>query len=215
MSLALTQQLKQINALEVSGSLQPATTSNTLLHELQLGEQLNHCVVETRRADFALMIAMLADDVREQSQFLVPQPETPKNIEFTNSSMRKEFNLPKKAPLALSTLDDINQFNQAQLIANKDLISLQLENAMKPKPLAFRDDKKHISTNVMGNTSVFTQLKQAQIKQALSLQINQSTCDESIRTDKADTTLSKPLTFNAKAWLEGIQETIVKAPLLN
>ena len=47
---------------------------NILLHELQLGEQLNDSVVQARRADFSLMLAMLAEDVREQSQFVLPKP---------------------------------------------------------------------------------------------------------------------------------------------
>ena len=222
MPVELTQQLKQINALEaVTGSLKPVVTAdNALLHELQLGEQLNHSVVETRRADFSLMLAMLASDVREQSQFLVPQPEAAANVEYTNNSMRKELNLPNKAPLALSSLDDIKQFNQAQTIANKDFASIQLENAMQPKPLAFRDDKKYINTEVMGNTSLFTQLKhkQMQVKQALGLQNKQvsvSASDiEGIRNVE-DKPLSQPFAFNAKAWLDGVQESIVKAPLLS
>ena len=36
------------------------SSTDVLLHELQLGEQLNESVVQTRRADFSLMLAMLA-----------------------------------------------------------------------------------------------------------------------------------------------------------
>ena len=174
------------------------SSANILLHELQLGEQLNESVVETRRADFSLMLAMLADDVREQSQFLLPHAPEPIETDFTNLALRKQFNLPEQAPLALSSLDDVKQFNQAQTIADNDLATIHLANAMMAKPLAFRDDKKHIDTQVLQNTSLFTQLKH---KQTL--------------TSDADNPLSKPLTFNAKAWLDGIQQAIIKAPLLN
>ena len=51
------------------------SSTNVLLHELQLGEQLNESVEQTRRADFSLMLAMLAEDVREQSQFLLPKTQ--------------------------------------------------------------------------------------------------------------------------------------------
>jgi len=52
-----------------------ALKSEILLHELQLGEQLNESVHQARRADFSLMLAMLCDDVREQSQFILPKSE--------------------------------------------------------------------------------------------------------------------------------------------
>ena len=213
MPVELTQQLQQTKVLsEVTGCLtSEITADNALLHELQLGEKLNHCVVDARRSDFSLMLAMLAEDVREQSQFLVPQSEGPKNIEYTEASMRKAFNLPQKAPIALSSLDDINQFNQAYEIANNNLVSVQLENAIKPKPIAFRDDKNFINSEVLGNTSLLTQLKQKQVqmKQSLALRL-----EEIKEVKEKEPTLNQPLGFNAKAWLDSIQETIVKAPLL-
>ncbi|MCJ8296732.1 MAG: hypothetical protein MJK15_20240, partial [Colwellia sp.] len=85
---------------------------------------------------------------------------------------------------------------------------IHLSNAMKAKPLAFRDDKNHIESQVLQNTSLFTQLKHKQITEAASqIQLGSSS--------NADKPLSKPLTFNAKAWLDSIQQSLVKAPLLN
>ncbi|PKI18066.1 hypothetical protein CXF71_01005 [Colwellia sp. 12G3] len=178
------------------------SSASVLLHELQLGEQLNESVVQARRADFSLMLAMLTEDVREQSQFLLPQVEEAMVADVTNTALRKQFNLPEKAPLALSTPDDVKQFNQVQSIVDNDLATIHLTNAMMPKPLAFRDDKKHIESQVLQNTSLFTQLK---YKQAQENQVS----------GNADKPLSQPLTFNAKAWLDGIQQSVVKAPLLN
>lgn len=215
MAVNVTQQLKQTNALfaTISGdSSSDIAANNALLHELQLGKQLNHCVVETRRADFSLMLAMLAEDVREQSQFLVPKAPVASEPDFTNKALRKEFNLPDKAPLALNSLDDIEQFNQVQTVVNEEIASLHLLNALQPKPLAFRDDKNHINSDVTNNMSLFTQLKlkQAQAKQETvqTKVIN----EDVVNTDK---TLSEPLNFNAKAWLASIEESIVKAPLMN
>ena len=220
MAVELAQQITpSINASKGNaGNLTPETFSaNALLHELQLGEQLNACVVETRRADFSLMLAMLAEDVREQSQFLVPQTASPVAIQQNNRLLRKELNLPEEAPLALATLDEIPQFNQVQSIIDNDLASIQLSNAMNPKPLAFRDNKNHIKTEILDNTSLFTQLKykQAQVMRDEALgQTNQSAM-ATLTTPVADKPLSKPLNFNAKAWLDGIQQSLVKAPLLN
>ena len=184
------------------------SSANVLLHELQLGEQLNESVGETRRADFTLMLAMLTDDVREQSQFLLPQATEPATVDVTNIALRKQFNLAEQAPLALSKLDDVKQFNQGQSIVDNDLANIHLSNAMKAKPLAFRDDKNHIESQVLQNTSLFTQLKHKQITAAASQGQPGSISD-------ADKPLSKALTFNAKAWLDSIQQSLVKAPLLN
>jgi len=202
------------NALESNeGNLMPEKLDSTvLLHELQLGGQLNTSVVETRRADFSLMLAMLTDDVREQSQFILPKTPISDTVEHNNDLMRKAFNLPEKASLALSSLDDITQFNQAQAIVDNNLISIQLSNAMNPKPLAFRNNTKHISTEIIENTSLFTQLKhkQSQAIQVLSLQeTNQAAMSD------PDKPLNQSLTFNAKAWLEGIQQSSMKTTLVN
>nr|WP_252730739.1 VC2046/SO_2500 family protein [Colwellia sp. E2M01] len=209
--------MQKSSAAEVNaGNIMPSaetTSANTLLHELQLGGQLNKSVAETRRADFSLMLAMLVDDVREQSQFLLPKTAATKEIKQTESALRKQFNLPDKAPLALSSLDDIKQFNQAQILVDNDLANIQLANVMNPKPLAFRDDKKHIATEVMNNTSLFTQIKYKQAQQqALALSTQQSEHESSVNMDMP---VNQSLAFNANTWLDGIQQSLVKAPLLN
>lgn len=224
MAVELSQQFSTTNTSQgndvVKGSAEQLATdfssASVLLHELQLGEQLNESVVQARRADFSLMLAMLTEDVREQSQFLLPQTEEAMAADVTNAALRKQFNLPNEAALALTSLDDVKQFNQVQTIIDNDLANIHLTNAMMPKPLAFRDDKKHIESQVLHNTSLFTQLKhkqaaelsKAHLNQLQEAQINPSLSD----TDKP---LSQPLNFNAKAWLDGIQQSLVKAPLLN
>ncbi|MEI6895790.1 MAG: VC2046/SO_2500 family protein [Colwellia sp.] len=185
---------------------------NALLHELQLGVKLNTCVVEKRRADFSLMLAMLAEDVREQSQFLLPKQPTLSAVEQSDDSLRKQFNLPDKAPLSLSTLDEISQFNQAQLIVDNDLLSIQLSHVLNPKPLAFRDNPNHICSEVLNNTSFLTQLKYQQVQASNKLGL---LVTNQLSTHDLDKPLNQTLAFNANAWLEGIQETLVKASLIN
>jgi hypothetical protein len=206
LAVELAQQITQ-NSKASNGSAGNLSSekfsSNVLLHELQLGEQLNESVGQTRRADFSLMLAMLAEDVREQSQFLLPKAAEPIPVDVTNIALRKQFNLPEKAPLALSTPDGVKQFNQIQSIVDNDLATIHLADAMMPKPLAFRDDKNHIESQVLENTSLFTQLKHKQAQE-----INSASND-------SDKPLSQPLNFDAKAWLDNIQQSLVKAPLLN
>jgi len=194
------------------------SSASVLLHELQLGEQLNESVLQARRADFSLMLAMLTADVREQSQFLLPQAEETTVTDVTNIALRKKFNLPDKAVLVLTSLDDVKQFNQVQSIVDNDLANIHLTNAMMPKPLAFRDDKNHIESQVLQNTSLFTQLKHTQaieVKKSQSNQLQVNQAQEKQSASYVDKQLSQPLSFNANAWLDSIQQSLVKAPQLN
>jgi hypothetical protein len=185
--------------------------NNILLHELQLGEQLSDSVEQARRADFSLMLAMLAEDVREHSQFVLPKSAAPKAKEFSNQALRKELNLPKQAPLSLKSLQDLPQFNQVKSIIDNDIAHIRLTNAICPKPLSFRDDKNHIPTDVLQNTNVCCQFKHQNIKK---------TKEEVAPTETNNDTvingfINPPLSFDAKAWLDGIQQSLVKAPLVN
>lgn len=163
-----------------------------LVHELQLGEQLNESVHQERRSDFSLLLAMLTDDVRAHSQFTLPLTQ---DIEKTTSSeqLRQYFQLPSQAPLALDHIDNISAFNQASLIENQQLTDLKLLNTLTPKPIAFRDDAAHISEQVMSNTSLYCQQK---------------------HKNKAMQDTPERAKFNAKAWLNAVQTTITKAPLM-
>ena len=177
-----------------------AADSKPLLHELQLGEQLNECVHQSRRSDFSLMLAMLCDDVREQSQFILPKTaridgtSTDKE-QVTNQLLRKHFDLPEEAPLALKNIEQINQFNQGRLIADNDLPSLHLMNALTPSPFAFRDNNKHISSTILSNTSLVCQEKHAQAQE--------------------DKVINKPLDMHVEGWLKAIQTSLVKSTLVD
>ncbi len=166
--------------------------NNLLIHELQLGEQLNKCVHSQRRSDFSLMIAMLADDVREHSQFHVPQLKVD-DKEYNNELLRKEFQLPNEAPLGLTEIEDVERYNQANLVQDKHVADIHLLNALNPLALSFRDDKTHIPTPVISNTSLYCQEKYKQSN---------------------TTSLNHRVKFNAKEWLNTVHETIVKAPMV-
>lgn len=165
--------------------------SELLIHELQLGEKLSQSVHDNRRSDFSLLLALLVDDVREHSQFFLP--ETQLNTKQVNDlSLRKEFQLGESAPIALKNLADISTFNQVTHIENENLAHIKLIDALQPKALTFRDDKKHITHNVMSNTSLYCQKKRNDNNNIENSQLN----------------------FNAKMWLASLDNQIVKAPLL-
>ena len=176
-----------------------SVNSNLLVEELQLGEQLNHCVQSDRRSDFSLMLSMLTDDVLAHSQFKLPHTEQPTKL-TTDETLRKAFDLPKKPRLSLEGLEDIDEFSQAHLIELQQLSTLHLTQALSPKPLAFRDDKLHIEPNVLANTRLYCQQQYQLKKQA------DSNKDESGKDNR--------LAFNVNAWLKSVQTAIVKAPLL-
>ena len=165
-----------------------------LVHELQLGEQLNECIHEERLSDFSLMLAMLTKDVTAHSQFALPVTEQQQD-ETTNQTLRKEFSLPEESPLALTSLDDISAFNQAQLIQNEHYAQVHLLNVLNPKPLAFRDNNKHVPKQVIENTSLYCQQ-------------NHKNCSDGKMA-------SSRLAFKAKEWLKGIDQAILKSSMLN
>lgn len=176
--------------------LTKSVNSQILEHELQLGEQLNESVHSDRRADFSLLLAMLTDDVRSHSQFSLPQ-SAKEILVVDDASLRKEFELPDKAPLSLGKHQSTSIYDQGELIEQNKLAELHLTNALSPKPLAFRDDKKHISQQILSNTSLYCQKR-----------FNQQGNSE-LEPD------SSRLPFDAKGWLRAVHTTIVKSPLVN
>jgi hypothetical protein len=192
LALDVTQQNLH-NTIDVDSLNKSSLQSNVLLHELQLGEQLNECVHQERRADFSLMLAMLCDDVREQSQFSLPQSDVDTKDE-TNAYLRQHFQLPKQSPLSLENLEQIQEYNQAQDIIDNNLVNIHLTNVLQPKPLNFRNDALFITNTVMENTSIVCQEKRANSKQ--------------------DAILNKRSLMNVDAWLQNIQTSLVKSRLI-
>lgn len=162
-----------------------------LSHELQLKEQLNECVHQKRRSDFALMLSMLSDDVRQQSQFILPESNNA-SPNVNNDVLRKRFELPDAQSLAIDEISQLDDFNQAQDVQQQRLTDIKLREALKPLPLAFRDNAKHIPTQVIENTSIHCQQRNKAPKQPIA----------------------QKLDFDAMAWLNTVQNTIVKSQLL-
>ncbi|RHW77290.1 VC2046/SO_2500 family protein [Colwellia sp. RSH04] len=177
-----------------------------LLHELQLGEQLGNSIHQARRADFSLMLSMLAEDVREHSQFSLPQSSNNYGSNVTNESLRKYFSLPDEKPLALKNLEQIKDFNQGQSIVDDDIVTIRLLNALKPNALAFRDNVKHVPTQVMSNTSIACQLKHEEN--------NADKPRDTERNDSLTKPLAEPLSMQVNEWLKNIEASIIKAPLV-
>ena len=164
--------------------------NNILINESQLGEQLNECIHEGKRSDFSLLLAMLTDDVRAHAQFSLPHSSN--DAPATNElNLRDFYNLPKAQQLAIDGLEQITLYNQVHLAKDNKLTELHLLNAITPNPLAFRNDNKYISQDVLGNTSLYCQKK---YKEQLQGNVNTKT----------------QLNFNAEQWLNVVNEVVLK-----
>ena len=146
-----------------------------LTHELQLGESLNKCVHSKRRADFSLMLAMLVDDAQEFSQFKLPENVvSPENT--SEEQIRRHFDLPKKQPLALERAEQTSMFNQSHQIEDtRSLTNIRLNDALSAKPLAFRDDKQFVPTEVKSNVTLFcqSQFNETESQSSAALPVNE------------------------------------------
>jgi|TARA_B110000879_G_scaffold140488_1_gene183000 hypothetical protein len=157
--------------------------NNLPINDLQLAEKLGECIHSERRSDFSLMMAMLIEDVSEHSQFKLPDIES-SSLQVSEQQLRKEFDLPEKASLSIKVPHKLACFNQAQMIVNHQLLSINLENALKPQPIAFRDNNKYISSDVISNTSIHCQIKHA------------------------DNVVRDKLGFNTNVWLDAIETSV-------
>lgn len=159
---------------------------NSLINEIQLGTTLNECIHQNRRSDFGLMLAMLTEDAREFSEFNLPE-ETTAEKSIDEVRLRHLLAVPAKNKLALADLAEIDQFNEARLIANEQILDIHLKEALSPKALTFKDDVNFIPSDVLNNTSLHSQK----------------------RHQLADDKTTKKMSFNAQAWLKNIEQSIV------
>jgi len=170
-------------------SLITHTANNDILvNELQLGETLNQCIHKKERSQFSLLLAMLTDDVQAHAQFSLPKTEVQK-IKKEGDSLRNLFKLPQEQSLSIDNFDQIEAYNQASLLKKESLTELSLLNALKPTPLAFRNNNKYISKNILDNTSLH--------------------CQKKYKTENsANSAKDVRLNFKAQEWLNTVKESI-------
>lgn len=153
-----------------------------LLHELQLGNKLSNSIHGKNQRDFALMLAMLSTDVREQSQFYLPENTTIDEIEV---NLRKELGVPPAQRLCVEDSSDLSEFNQVQWVGDH-YATIRLKQALRPLPLNQEDNVKKIPDDVLTNTRFEKQLRQ--YKKLSSTE-----------------TLNQSVGFNVPSWLDNIE----------
>ena len=171
-------------------------TTDLLINEIKLGDTLSKCVHQARRSDFSLLLAMLTDDAREFSEFLLPEASQPETTEASDA-LRRFYQLPEPQALGLEELADIEHYNESGLVHDDKMVSLQLKHALAPKALAFRDNKKHVPQNVLSNMNVHSQRRYQQTAQ------------------DNNQTLPAKLHVDAKKWLSNIEQSLLVSKLQN
>lgn len=103
-----------------------------LINEVQLGSNLNHAVEGGRRADFALMLAMLSPDHLET----IPVDALPKPGK-TETELRAYFELQDPQPLSTTEHCYDNGAAQAKVFHSSGLSDARLLHELQPTALTF------------------------------------------------------------------------------
>lgn len=131
-----------------------------LVDEMQLGQRLNESLQEQHHADFALMLAMLSNDVADavltKDDLKAKEPET-------DESLRKKFNLPSQVK-KYATSDDFERSSDlSHILHSQGQRAIFLQNCMQNEPLVpFKQD---LAPEVFSQLSP---LKQEKIRRAFN-----------------------------------------------
>ncbi|AWB64963.1 hypothetical protein C2869_00245 [Saccharobesus litoralis] len=124
-----------------------------LVHELQLGNKLNHAIGQPSRADFGLLVAMLSEQAQEFAQFQLEKQQIPQD-NHQEEKLKAELGIVE--PLRLSA--DENYFKHAHNI-NKGLhqagmASMCLNRYLIRDALSQYNDPNKLDDNVLANCSL-------------------------------------------------------------
>ncbi|WP_070967286.1 VC2046/SO_2500 family protein [Vibrio sonorensis] len=103
-----------------------------LINELQCGSGINHAVHEGRRADFALILSMFSNDVRDNTPV-----EQLNAKEITESLLRERFEIPPPQPLRSDEESYPISAKQAELFHGAGMSSAKLSQYLHPEPLCY------------------------------------------------------------------------------
>lgn len=101
-------------------------TDVSLINELQLGERLNLAVESHRRGEFALLLALLSQDVRDWPQFHLHD-----DVE-KDTVLRQQFDLPAPQPLVGDLSQEPSPVDNSYHFISEGERSFQLAQALMP-----------------------------------------------------------------------------------
>lgn len=109
-----------------------------IINELQFGTGINHAVHEGRRADFALILSMFSDDVRDNTPI-----EKLDQVDSSEQALRKRFELQMPQSLRSDQSSYQQSAQQAELFHSAGLPSAKLCHYLKPDALAYLPEETH------------------------------------------------------------------------
>lgn len=104
----------------------------SVINELQIGNGINHAVNEGRRADFALILSMFSNDVRDA----VPIEEVD-SVKTSDDILRQQFSLSQPQALRSDTSSYELAAEQAKQFQTSGLPSAKLCHYLKPDALTY------------------------------------------------------------------------------
>ncbi len=107
-----------------------------LINELQCGQSVGRAVHDNRRADFALLLAMLSQDVRDHTA--VDQVE-----EAVPSDLREQFLLPQEQQLQSNQESYLRGIEIAAQFNNGGMVAAKLQSCLAPDALTYLPEQTH------------------------------------------------------------------------
>ncbi|MFW7523194.1 VC2046/SO_2500 family protein [Vibrio ostreicida] len=104
----------------------------SIINELQFGKGINHAVYEGRRADFALILSLFSDDVRDNTPI-----EKVTELDTTEKALRRRFELPPPQPIRSDQSAYSVSAVQSDLFQRSGLSSAKLSHYLTPEVLAY------------------------------------------------------------------------------
>lgn len=103
-----------------------------IINELQFGTGISHAVEQGRRADFALIMSMFSNDVRDCTPV-----EAVTEVLSSESILRKQLGVAEPQPLRSDNDSYPISARQAEHFHNAGMASAKLSHYLCPTPLAF------------------------------------------------------------------------------
>ncbi|CED70996.1 VC2046/SO_2500 family protein [Aliivibrio wodanis] len=103
-----------------------------LINEVQFGSNLNHAMEAGRRADFALMMSLLSNDLRENTPVEKINEKT-----LTENLLRQRFQLADAQILRSNEESYSRSASQANQFHNGGLASAKLQHGLAPDAMAY------------------------------------------------------------------------------
>lgn len=140
-------------------SQQQATTINDI-RQVEFKAGLGRALRHSGQSDFALMLAMMQQDVTQRLKLEEGGDEN-KPIGLMPI---ESFNFYPEVPLKTEVHHFAQQEKFAIAVSQNDLASAKLLAYMHPTPLSMHNDVKRVEDDVVANCDLFTQMKIKQIQ---------------------------------------------------